>query len=53
MFLQRGIQILLANIFAATNLKKLKDDYSGRFVEISEKVQSGVSWARNLVQLLF
>jgi hypothetical protein len=34
----------LENIFAAINFKKLKDDYIGKFPDISEKVQSGVSY---------
>jgi hypothetical protein len=44
MFFRREIQILLENIFAAINFKKLKDDYSGKFAAISEKVQSGFSY---------
>jgi hypothetical protein len=30
------------SLFAAINLKNFKDDYSGNFAEILEKVQSGV-----------
>jgi hypothetical protein len=38
-FYWREIQILLEIIFAAMNLKNIKDDYNGKFVEISEKVR--------------
>jgi hypothetical protein len=41
MFFRREIQILVENIFTAINFKKIKDDYNGKFGEISEKVQSG------------
>ncbi len=36
-FYRREIQILSEIIFAAMNLKHIKDDYNGKFVEISEK----------------
>jgi hypothetical protein len=39
---QREIQFPIEIIFAAMNFKKLKDEYSENFAEISENVQSGV-----------
>jgi hypothetical protein len=39
MFFWREIQICFL-LFAAKNFKNVKDDYSGKFVEISKKVQS-------------
>jgi hypothetical protein len=44
MLFRRKIQIPLEIIFAATNFKNIKDDYSGKSVKILEKVQSGVSY---------
>jgi hypothetical protein len=41
---RRQIQIPLEIIFAATNFKNIKDDYSGKFGKFSEKAQSGVSY---------
>jgi hypothetical protein len=38
-FFRREIQIAIANIFPAINLKTIKDDYSRKFAEIFEKVQ--------------
>jgi hypothetical protein len=44
-FFRRPIQIPLKNILAAMNFKKkIKDSYSGKFAEISERVQCGVSY---------
>jgi hypothetical protein len=40
MFFWREIQISLEIILAATNFKNIKDDYSEKFAEISEKLQS-------------
>jgi hypothetical protein len=52
-FFRREIQIFIEIIFAAKNLNKIKDDYSEKFKEILEKVQSGSLYADNMALLFF